>query len=82
MTAASPCIDAGLRVALEIDCQGNQRRVDDPLTPDLDAGIGPAIDLGAYEYGASPPCDSDLDGDGTVCFVDLVQILATGGSSP
>jgi hypothetical protein len=59
LAAGSPAIDAGdnasVPVATVVDLDGNRRFVDDPATPDTGSGAPPIVDMGAYEFGSSPP---------------------------
>ena len=63
------------------DMDGNQRRIDDPNTPDQGAGTAPIVDLGAYEF--VQPCDlaGDLDDDGDVDIQDLATLLSNFGTT-
>lgn len=55
----SPAIDAGnnsfVPSDITTDLLGNQRFFDDPDTPNSGVGNGPIVDLGAIEFGSSPP---------------------------
>jgi hypothetical protein len=75
------CIDVGssalvLAIAL-IDLDGNQRIVDDPSTTDFGVGFPDVVDMGAYEFGSSSPCENlpgDINCDGIVDFLDLALL--------
>ena len=79
----SPCIDAGdnTTVPIEIttDLDGNPRFVDDPGTPDTGnpGPPGPIVDMGAYEF--QLPCPWDLNGDGVVNVLDLIELVMSFG---
>ena len=63
----SPCIDAGNNNAdvdvnmpgqqglPEIDCDGNNRFLDDPATADTGVGSAPIVDMGAHEFDPAIP---------------------------
>jgi hypothetical protein len=74
LRAASPCIDAGLNDALDVDTDldGNDRIVN---------GL---VDLGAYETqgDVDPPCPADLDASGDVSLADLLLVLTAWGDCP
>ncbi len=78
----SPCIDAGdnTAVPLEIttDLDGNPRFVDDPATDDTGnpGAPGPIVDMGAYAF---QPCPWDLNGDGVVNVLDLIELVMSFG---
>jgi parallel beta-helix repeat protein/predicted outer membrane repeat protein len=66
----SPCIDAGdnnavVNVAADLDT--NERRIDDPGTPDTGNGSRPIVDMGAYEFRRTLFIDvaAATGGDGT-----------------
>ena len=64
LQANSPCIDAGDNDAPnlpEFDFEGDDRKIDDPLTNDTGNGVSPIVDMGTDEY--TLPCEGDLDGD-------------------
>ena len=79
LQAGSPAIDAAnsafsvLPFATDLD--GNQRIIDDPATVDTGIGFPDVTDMGAYEFGSTPPCDSTLEGDincdGVVDYLDM-----------
>ncbi len=84
----SPCIDAGDNTAvpgeITTDLDGNPRFVDDPDTPDCQQAPGtcgdpPVVDMGAYEFQAAPPCPWDLNGDGVVNVLDLIELVMSFG---
>ena len=73
----SPCINAAstemLPDGIDTDLDGNDRV------------YGTTVDMGAYEAqteggGGGQACDSDMDGNGTVNFDDLVAVLTAWGS--
>jgi hypothetical protein len=59
LATGSAAIDAGDNASVPLgtgkDLDGNRRFFDDPATPDSGAGAAPLVDLGAYEFGSSPP---------------------------
>jgi len=72
LAAGSPCIDAGDNFYVppgSFDLDGNDRIV------------GVLVDMGAYEFPV-PPCAPDFDGNGSVDFSDLLQLLANFGPCP
>ncbi len=81
ISPGSPCIDAGDNSVVD-DCQldldGNLRRQDDPATTDTGNGIAPVVDMGAYEFGSSPPQDCNGNGIPDECEID-VNSTAPGG---
>jgi hypothetical protein len=82
LAPGSPCIDAGDNTAVPqdivTDLDGNPRFVDDSNTVDTGYGDPPIVDMGAYEFRGTP-CSWDLDGDGTVNVLDLLQLIASFG---
>jgi hypothetical protein len=78
--ASSPCIDAAdntmIPAGIETDLDGHPRFVDDPAKPDTGQGNAPIADLGPYE---NQTCVADIDGDGSVGFSDLIELLSTWG---
>lgn len=75
LRAGSPCIDAGdttaLPEAVEVDLNGNPRRLDDPETPDTGVSIaGATVDMGAWEF-SGWVWEGDINGDGRVDALDL-----------
>lgn len=80
----SPCIDAGHNNAIaelaETDYDGNPRFADGPAD-DSGCGVPVVVDIGAYEFeGPSSPVRlGDLDGDGVVNVLDLLDLLAAWG---
>ncbi|MHC4107323.1 MAG: right-handed parallel beta-helix repeat-containing protein [Planctomycetota bacterium] len=77
----SPAVDAAdnTAVPLEIttDLDGNPRFVDDPDTLDTGYGDPPIVDMGAYEF--QLPCPWDLNGDGEVNVLDLIELVMSFG---
>ncbi len=79
----SPAIDAGdsnLYFGPFADLDGNLRGVDHPSAPDTGHAIdGPIIDRGCYErqppVQSGPTCPGDVNGDNTVNFTDLNELL-------
>jgi hypothetical protein len=68
--------DGCLTERLPFDLGDLARRHDDPATPDTGFGGPPLVDMGAYEFGATPPpapaaCDGDLNCDGVLDFGDI-----------
>ncbi len=85
LAAGSPLIDAGDNTGLppfvNLDLAGMARFVDDPSTPDSGVGPGPIVDRGAYEFEGTPIlCPADVDGDGTVGFSDVLEVLSAWGA--
>jgi hypothetical protein len=87
----SPCIDRGDSTVIAenffYDLAGNLRGRDDPATTDRGIAVfAITVDMGPYEFqpegtgGGS--CPGDLDGDGSVAFQDLVQLLFDWGPCP
>ncbi len=83
LSLGSPCIDAGnssvLPVGVVIDLDGNPRQLDDPFT--VDTGVGfPTVDMGAYEFDFSIPCQlmnkGDLNCDGIINIFDFALMSA------
>ena len=81
--AGSPCIDAGDNTAVPLDIttdlDGNPRFVDDPDTRDTGnpGAPGPIVDIGHYEF--QPPCPADINGDGAIDVLDLIELLLCFG---
>ena len=82
----SPCIDAGDNTAvpagITTDLDGNPRFVDDPATPDTGCGGCPIVEMGAYEFQEGTtecPCPADVNGDGVVNVLDLIELLISFG---
>ncbi|MCP3902475.1 MAG: hypothetical protein GY715_02470 [Planctomycetes bacterium] len=91
LQAGSPCIDRGdsSAVAMDfpVDLGGDQRGVDDPLSPDQGIAVfGLTVDMGAYEFQVAdcdpPTCPADLDSSGDVGFGDILQIIGAWGVCP
>ena len=83
LMVSSPCIDAGDGDSILVgfyDAAENLRITDDPAS--TDTGIGPPIDMGAYEYqpDAPTPCPGDTNGDGFVDLADLLNVLSNWGA--
>ena len=86
LLADSPCFNAGKVGELmqdELDADGDGDVLE--LTPlDLPGNprvMGGHVDMGAYEIMVEdPPCDGDLNGDGTVDINDLLAVIAGWGS--
>ncbi len=90
LSAGSPCIDAGsnfafilavVSIGVLVDGNGVPRFIDDPATPDVGLGLGPIIDMGAYEFSFAP---ADFDVSGQVDLFDFSRFLEmfTGPSDP
>ena len=77
----SPCIDAADNTAvpagITTDLDGEPRFVDDLDTPDTGNGAAPIVDMGAYEL--QPPCPQDINGDGVINVLDLIDLLLCFG---
>lgn len=75
LLAGSPCIDSGLTLTLPAtDKDGHRRAIDDPATSDRGLGFAEIVDMGAYEFGSSPPTPvlpGDMDEDGDVDGADM-----------
>jgi len=88
LSPGSPVIDAGDNTALppaagSRDVAGVARFLDDPGTEDSGVGPGPIVDRGAHEFdGVTVSCPADVDGDGTVGFDDVLEVLAAFGPCP
>ena len=90
LQTGSPAIDAGDALALlsadPRDYAGNTRVVDDPAT--ANSGIvvfKQAVDMGAYEFqpvGGNPDCPADVNSDGMINVLDLLDVLAAWGMCP
>lgn len=80
LSPGSPCIDAGISLATEFDLDGHARVLDDPATGDTGIGFPVVIDMGAYEFGSSPPCPADLSGNGAIEAIDLAMLLGSWGT--
>jgi len=80
LSAGSPCIDAadlavyGANGGPFDDLGGLDRDVDDPSTANTGAGALTFLDMGAYEYQATPTTGSqaDFDNDGDVDGIDFL----------
>jgi len=85
LSPGSPVIDAGDNTALppaagSRDVAGVARFLDDPGTEDSGVGPGPIVDRGAHEFdGVTVSCPADVDGDGTVGFDDVLEVLSAWG---
>ena len=81
LPSGSPCIDAADNTAvpagITTDLDGKPRFVDDPDTPDTGNGAAPIVDMGAYEL--QPPCPQDINGDGVINVLDLIDLLLCFG---
>jgi hypothetical protein len=81
LSPGSPCIDAGDNTAvpegIDTDLDGNPRFVDDPNTEDMGNGDPPIVDMGAYEL--QLPCPWNLNGDGVVDHLDLLELVQNMG---
>jgi hypothetical protein len=89
LSAGSPCIDAADYSAYSgppLDLDGLDRDVDDPSTANTGAGALTFLDMGAYEYQASPTTGSqaDLDDDGDVDGIDFLtfSVCFNGSLNP
>jgi hypothetical protein len=83
LASGSPCIDAGENAAVPAgivtDLAGQPRFVDDPETPDSGSGQPPVVDMGAYEFQLSCPCDCENPPDGSVDVDDFLALIAQWG---
>ena len=54
------------------------RIIDDPATVDTGVGFSEIVDMSAYDFGSSPPCNdalkSDINSDGSVDVFDFALI--------
>jgi hypothetical protein len=69
---------------IPLDVDGNPRFADDPATTDTGCGATAVVDMGAYEFpGNALDClrPGDVNGDGSVNVLDLIELLLTFGSS-
>ena len=68
LLAGSPCIDAGdndaVPAEVTTDLGGDPRFVDDPETPDANAGAPPMVDMGAFEFQPETGDDGSGGDDG------------------
>jgi parallel beta-helix repeat protein len=75
--------DGDTHELIPVDREGQARFADDPDTPDTGCAAGPVVDMGAYEFGDSPPgqrvLHADLDGDGEVGVADFLIVLGMWG---
>jgi hypothetical protein len=84
LAPGSPCIDAADNTAVPMDIttdlDGNPRFVDDPDTPETGnpGAPGPIVDMGAYEFQGTS-CPWDLNGDGEVNVLDLIELVMSFG---
>jgi hypothetical protein len=67
-----------------VDLDGLPRFRNDLATPDTGCGANAVVDMGAYEFQAPgiPPADiiyADVNGDGIVDVLDLLEVLALWG---
>ncbi len=76
----SPCVDAGISVAIKFDLDRNIRIVAHALGPDRGLGFPAIIDMGAYEAGSARPCPADLNGNGLIDAFDLAVLLGAWGA--
>ncbi len=68
--------DTGERMPIDLD--GNERFADDPATePDPGHGDKPVVDIGAYEFGSTPPPLDDCNKNGVPDLCDI-----DSGTSP
>jgi hypothetical protein len=83
----SPAIDAGYNglvpANVTLDLAGGRRFVDAVDYADSGRGVGPIVDLGAYEASADTPlsCPTDLNGDGATGTGDLLVLFGGWGQS-
>lgn len=74
--------DGNVAEPIPLDLAGGARFLDDPGTMDRGSGLGPIVDLGAYEFDPTFP-SPDFDRDGDVDAVDLQMFRAcAAGSGP
>jgi hypothetical protein len=79
--ANSPGIDAGNNAVTNLpaqDFEGDERRIDDPATPDTGNRTAPIVDIGADEFLPIASCP-DFNGDGDVDSSDLAVFAADFG---
>ncbi|MHC4708427.1 MAG: right-handed parallel beta-helix repeat-containing protein [Planctomycetota bacterium] len=82
LSANSPGIDAGNNAVSNLpaqDFEGNERRIDDPATPDTGNGTAPIVDIGADEFLPIASCAGDFNGDKDVDGSDLAVFAADFG---
>jgi hypothetical protein len=80
--ANSPGIDAGNNAVTNLpaqDFEGDERRIDDPATPDTGNRTAPIVDIGADEFLPIASCPGDFNGDGDVDSSDLAVFAADFG---
>jgi len=81
LAAGSPAIDSGsnsLVIAGTVtDFDGNPRFRNDPSALDTGTGTAPIVDRGAFER--QPPCDADLNWNGSVDAADITTLLGNWG---
>ncbi len=67
-----------------LDLEGSPRFADDPESADLGCGVAAIVDVGAYEFAGAEgqPARGDVDGDGSVGVLDLLDLLASWGPCP
>lgn len=80
LQAGSPAINAGsnsrfraIAPDVVLDAAGRPRFAADPSTPNTGEGLGPIIDMGAFERSG---CEADVTGDGQLTPADLLEFLA------
>ncbi len=82
ISTGSPCIDAGNNEVVPdnvmTDLDDNPRFTDDPGTEDTGLGDPPIVDMGCYEFQVID-CPEDINGDGTVDVLDLLEVLSAWG---
>ncbi|MFK7960251.1 MAG: right-handed parallel beta-helix repeat-containing protein [Phycisphaerales bacterium] len=82
LSAGSCLIDSGNNTFVpsgtSVDLVGVTRRLNDAGSPDSGVGPGAIVDRGAYEFDGTS-CRADLDGDGSIGFSDLLNLLAAWG---
>lgn len=79
LSASSPCIEWGNTFVSglpAVDFDGEAR------VEDGDGDSFALVDIGPFEFRPAPPCPADLNTDGIVDVLDLIDLLAAWGSNP
>jgi len=87
LSESSPAIDSGNNTyvpagGMTTDLAGAVRYFNAPGVPDTGVGSAPIVDRGCYEFVVTvPPCQGDVNGNGTVDGIDLGILLGGWGTS-